>query len=342
MHFFTCDAASKAYIRSGFSTERPQDRKAFTMSFAIIIPVHRPKSNWLMSFINSYQSACQSEPKKSQDRIVLICTNSEEASFFSVFTRSFYPDLSIEVVDIESFARNALRSGDIVLAMRRNLNGGIINYKKFLAMKWAGLKNIETYIIIDCDASFIGRVNMSDFAIDVRKYYDSKLIIGTEIDFKEDELSLCAAINRESMLLLAPEHQDYIRNSGAARIYSWYLAPPTYTHKDVSEFFSYMERVHGSFERFLLKVRWYTFDNVVYNFFRFVAHDCSMLSYKEVEADDIPENLDVKAIGRLRDRFGIEPVWIPATAAFNEPAYSYGCLPKVKMIYHCDRIGQKT
>ena len=308
------------------------------LSQAILIPVHPPKVNWIIAFLNSVRLATQKLPDVAQPRIVLACTTHENSLFFSNILANFLDIAGVEILNVEAYIQGHLGSPRIKDAIGDREKNGVINIKKFIALHWAMENKIDLAVVIDSDVVCTKNADLSKFMAAAKRNYDTKTLHGAIIDDSRPESHWSHSINQASAAMLRVEHAAKLKADGLLGIYTWFMDPPTYTLKDLQGFFAYMTQTHGSLENFFLALTWYTFDYVVYGYYRAMELGTRIQSYNDIGVTVIPEILNLNMINMLRDHTGYAPVWLSCYAVFNEPALTAISYPDVALLYHFDRL----
>ncbi|CZT37401.1 hypothetical protein [Rhizobium sp. 9140] len=303
------------------------------MRRAIIIPVHSPKMNWIVSLINSYLASDTFASGEDQPRIVLACSDANELRLISANLLSVVRAKWVELIDVDEYCRLAIGSERAAQAMRQNANGAIVNLKKFVSLHWAARNHIDETILIDVDVMFSHTASFSDIFDHTASAYRSNIVIGTTLGPEE---SIYRKISYASLGLLAVEDQGKLKNDGTSEVYTWFSSPPFYPVSDVTAFFDYMAEVHGDFEGFLLSLTWHTFDNFVFNLYRSAVNGVEIKSYNHLGFANFAEVLSMTMIDTIEAKLGVKPTWLPFRSVVNDPLLALKH-SHVGLLFHVDR-----
>lgn len=303
------------------------------MRRAIIIPVHSPKLNWIVSLVNSYLASDMFASGEDKPRIVLACSDANELRLISANVLSVVRAKWVELIDLDEYCRLVVGSEKAAEAMRRNANGAIVNLKKFVALHWAARHLIDEVILIDVDVVFTHTASFSDIFEHTSSTYKSNIVLGTKLGPEE---SMFRKISYDSLGILAKEDQEKLKSKDVPEVYTWFSSPPFYPLADINSFFDYMADVHGDFERFLLSLTWHTFDNFVYNLYRSAVHGVELKSYNHLGFDNFAEALSMTMIDTIEAKFGIKPAWLPFKSVINDPLLALKH-SHVGLLFHVDR-----
>ncbi len=299
---------------------------------AIIIPVHPPKIFWAISFLNSLRLSHQ----KANARIVFACSNHADLGFFARTLSSLKLDGLAELINVEQHARYCFGHEEVERTLQ-DAGPAIINRKKYLALHWACMQQIEYSIVLDCDIMCLPNFDVDSFVGKVASSYNLKRQWGATL---AAELAALAypKINEQSLQMFSVEDQEKVRELGWDRIYTWFLDPPCYRLDDLQRFFSYMGEVHTNQRGFYEALSWHAFDNVVFTYFRALYCDTQILSYGSFGIAHLPEWLSVEQLSALSHSAGFRPSWATLVSSLNSPSALQSSFPECSILYHCDRM----
>jgi hypothetical protein len=296
----------------------------------IIIPVHRPKTNWLVSFLNSV--ALQGPDTQ---KLVLVTSNKDDAVYFGQ-ALAYHPLADrIKFLDAEAYGWATFGSQQLVDRLRRNADNSIVNLKKFLGLHWALQSGADYCICLDCDV--IALTTLSRVLEIGRDNYQERLYLGAGVEGFADSQRF-RQVMQESASLFGPDQQKAIREvTENFSLYTWFTDFPVYRKDDLNGFFAAMSEVHGSFPDFLCALRWASFDHMLYMLHRVSRGDARIFDYrKSLNIDTAPENLRPQELLRIGLESGYEAGWISAKSAFDHPE-AFRILPNLCLLMHFDR-----
>ena len=119
------------------------------MTNCLLIPVHPAKSNWLISFLNSIRTDCNSP--KPGFCVVLATTNHSEYRFFNRLRPLMPLKLDIRLICVDDYIRDRLKSPEVQDHFRKNERNGLVNTKKFVGLHWCLYQGFELIGSIDSD-----------------------------------------------------------------------------------------------------------------------------------------------------------------------------------------------
>jgi hypothetical protein len=297
----------------------------------ILIPVHRPKMNWLVSFLNSL--ALYDVPDHA--RIMLIASDRADFDYF-VAALSYHPlSKHLMVLNAADWVASNYSSA-LLQRLQENAEGAIINLKKMIGLQWA-LQNGAQYALC-LDSDVLAVAGLSQLYEIAKINHQKALYLGASIEGVEN-CDLLSRIIRETANLFAPDEQTTIAELTAGHtLYTWYGDLPVFAREDISAFFEYMQTVHGSMEGFLSSLRWATFDHMLYVFFRVSCRGAHIFDYrKKLRISALPEFLSPRELFIISMKTAYEVGWIGASNAYDHPE-AFRLLPKLCLLSHFDRI----
>ncbi len=298
---------------------------------AILIPIHRPKFNWLVSFLNSL--ALYDMPADA--RVMLIASDRGDFEYFAA-ALSYHP-LSKHLMVLNAADWIASHFSNALLErLRDNAEGAIINLKKMIGLQWALENGAQYALCLDSDVLAVAGVTQ---LYEVAKVNHQKaLYLGASIEGVEN-CELLNRIIRETASLFAPDEQKAIAElTSGHTLYTWYGDLPVFAREELVAFFEYMQTVHGSMEGFLSALKWGTFDHMLYVYFRICCRGAHIFDYrKKLRISALPEFLSPRELFIISMKSAYEVGWIGASAAYDHPE-AFRLLPKLCLLSHFDRI----
>jgi hypothetical protein len=305
---------------------------ADTIEDLILIPVHWPKANWLISFLNSL--ALHEVPESA--RILLVASNGGDLAHFAQ-ALSYHPlEKNLVLLDAEAWIESAFGSDALFQRLRENADESVINLKKFLGLHWALQNGVEYAICLDSDTLAItGTSRIHEVA---RENHEQALYLGAGIGGISNR-DLLGRILVESAGLFAPDEQKKIANfTDDHTLYTWFGDMPVYRREDLQAFFEYMTATHGSLVAFFSALRWATFDHMLYVFHRVSHGNARIFNYrKELGIAAPPEFLTPLELFKIGTATGYDVGWMGARAAFDHPE-AFRILPNLTLLSHFDRF----
>jgi hypothetical protein len=298
----------------------------------LLVPVHRPKMNWLVSFLNSIALY----PVPEAARILLVASNERDARYFKQ-ALSFHPlTNNLLYLDAEAWIADAFQSSALVERLRKNTDRCVINLKKVAGLHWALENGFEYAVCVDSDTLAVaGLAHLHEVA---RDNYDASLYLGATIEGAANR-ELLGGIIQKSAELFAPEEQKSIAEfTDGHTLYTWFSDVPAYRAEDLRAFFAYMQTTHGSMASFLSALRWGTFDHMLYALFRVARGQARIFDYgKELGIAVIPESLSPRDLFQIGTETGYEVGWMSAAKAYEHPE-AFRILPNLSLLMHFDRF----
>jgi hypothetical protein len=304
----------------------------------LIIPINRKKTPWLIAFLNSiitYQDI--STPIEFD--IVFASTDINEYKYFSKLLNSLQIPLKIRtncnigIISIENYIKENLSFIKLLYRFKCNEDNSIINIKKFVALHWAMSSNYEWAVCIDCDTAAISNINnMLEILInnyETNSYFFSCGNSRTSID------NIFAGCSN----LFSLEDKRKIDNfTNRGLLGNWFFDAPTYKISDMRDFFEYMSINHGSLENWFTRLKWGTFDHIVYTYWRCLYKKCSIIDYNTtLGIPYIPEELGYNELISIYGKYSYAPVWMSAWEFSLNPDI-INSIPNIRLVFHCDRF----
>lgn len=302
------------------------------MEYLIVIPAHRPKINWLVSFLNSV--ALHAVP--SEAKILVIASDRNDHHYFTQALSHHRLAANLLFLDAEAWIRDNLGSDALVERLRQNTDRCAINLKKFVGLSWALQNGVETTICLDSDTLAVaGLARIHEVA---RGNHEEALYIGGSIG-RAPNRDLLAGIVRESATLFAPAARlEIAARTNGHTLYTWFADMPVYGAEHLRGFFACMEATHGSLALFLAALRWETFDHLLYMFYRVCFHGARIFDcHKELGIGAIPELLTPRELFQIGTATGYDVGWMSAGKAYDHPE-AFRILPNLSLLSHFDRF----
>lgn len=215
---------------------------------AICIPIHPKHYTYGYNIIN--------ELEDTNVDLYFIFTNLQDKELFT-------NTLS------ENYKLNFLLLSDFTIAYN------LITYKRsFVPLKklYALLKLYNKYDYISCIDSEIQFIKKNIFYEIMKNIVDSKIICGGILDDNMSEIK----IMKETLTAITPEndHSKLQKLSNDFKIYTWWSNLPVYDCKKAEHFLKWIN-FDNTF--FCLKLNWYVFDDMLYNYFCILFYDYKLL-----------------------------------------------------------------
>ena len=300
------------------------------MKRCIVIPVHPPKANWLMACLTSMRNhlVIASCPF----RIVLATSNYPDYRFFNRLLELLPCSELIELVCIEEYIVDTLGFHRFAERYRRNEARVIVNAKKFMALHWAMRNGYDWIASVDSDMCAIRDVS-SLFTTLIRNY-ESALYFGHS-SHDDDRF---VEINAGCRGLFGNADQDALRQlTKKDRVYAWFFDIPTYKGSDLRSFFDDMTAGHDSLEDWLCRLDYFSFEHLVFLFWRCLRQGAVLIDYHEIGLFNIPEYLNFPELMRIKSRYDYVPAWVQFREMLAEPDLARA-LPEVSLLFHYDRM----
>ena len=115
----------------------------------IIIPIHPPKLNFLVSFLKSIE--CHQLLSKTKVDIVLAVTNSAEGGYILRAIRTIGFELSIEILTIDRYIYDTLQLPGVGEFLKNGAGGAMAVLKKIAALHWASKDGDLLNVCVDAD-----------------------------------------------------------------------------------------------------------------------------------------------------------------------------------------------
>ena len=295
----------------------------------LLIPVHPPKTNWLMGFLNSLGAPAKGAPLNF--RIVIATSNYDEFRFFNRLVHLMPCSEAIDLVCVESYLVDTLGHHELAERYRGNVDQCIVNLKKLVAISWAVEAGYEWIACIDCDVSSL-RDPTALFPHLIRNY-ESGLYFGTSTDLQvfRDVTGNCSRLFGEAD---QQRLRDITRDDSC---YAWFFDVPFYKAVDYTAFLSDMAAGTGSVEAWLQRITYHSFEHVIFLMWRCLHRGARLIDLADMRIGGIPEFLGFQDLMRIRTKHGYEPAWVP----FKEMLYQPDILqsfPNVTLSCHVDRF----
>ena len=297
----------------------------------ILIPVHRSKANWLVSFLNSLALYDVAENAK----LLLIATDSSESVYFTGILSHHRLSKHLLLLNASDWI-TANFSDALLQRLQENSDGSIINLKKMIGLQWALQGGIQYALCLDCDVlALAGLQRIHEVA---KTNHQKSLYLGAGIA-DAPNCELLTRIIRETAGLFAPEEQAAIADlTSGHTLYTWYGDMPVFSRQDLISFFDYMQSVHGSMEGFLSALKWATFDHMLYVFHRVISRGARIFDYRKTLAITAPpEFLNPRELFAISMKTGYEVGWIGASTAYDQPE-AFRLLSNLCLLSHFDRF----
>jgi hypothetical protein len=297
---------------------------------AIIIPVHKPKSNFIFSFLLSLSSSQHDFPESV--KIYLACSFIADMHAFRNIVSVIPRDIAnkVEVIAIEDIIGKL--GGDRAFpktkaALDDASFKGIINLKKLLALYYLRDAYVS-YAIVDSDILAVGP--MDRMFARLHYNFDKKVIPGNVMD---QSIPIIAKIRAEFGKVCRSPVDEYIMSFNG-----WFFEPPYYTNNILTDFFKFCQRGYASLDEFFSCLMWGSFDD----FFRHAFLQAE-LGYQRLILTDVlghaspceflmPEDRE-----RLRHTYGLFPIWISLVRITQEYTFKPSQLADYSLILHVDR-----
>ncbi len=128
-----------------------------------------------------------------------------------------------------------------------------------------------------------------------------------------------------------------INQRNLSNLYTWYMDPPLYGMRDANSFLKHIDETHGSFESFLLKQNFYSFDYMTFLYYQVCFSGWDFIDYSSDGIEETPEDLSFDSLYFICSKYKYVPTWIPAFKACKSVSLTKAAFPEVVMLYHMDR-----
>lgn len=295
---------------------------------ALMIPIHPAKFNWLYTFLRSIP---ESEIKKLNFELVLLVSNEKERIQISRAINSLNQDFShiIQYLDIHSYIDIYLNDSKLLERYIKNEDKCIVNLKKFLGLHWGS--SLYDYIaMIDCDTIFNYTTSML-FGQLIDNYKTKKIFIGGEnvsdiiSNIQKNSASFFSEDNFKELEKLTKNFQSY----------SWFFDVPFYERNDLKDFYDFLLLENIDNYNFWIKVDWWSFEHIVYQFYLIMKKDFVFINYGDTCRNTLPENLTYSDLNKIYLKYQYYPVWARFRNVLSSPENYSG--QGVSLFYHVDR-----
>lgn len=310
---------------------KPIGQKAY--KYALVIPVHEQKANWLMGFLNSYMLHHRFG---SNFEIVLAVSNEHEFNLFNRMLTKLYPTVPYCLFNVEKYLMVDLGSMELVERYRNNTDLCIVNIKKFAAMHWASKQSYEYLMVKDCDSYFFrsGATPLFKRAID---NYNKKIYLGSNVlngmggEGFSQIIATCASGFRDD------DYEQVKYFTKQFNIYPWFFDIPFYKTSELTGFFALMSRNFAGFDKWLNTMTWHHFEHLIFIFYRVIYGGAQLIDFSESGISGPPEALDLIGVLSLYQQYDYCPLWVSATRVLHQ-AEILAKLDNVSLLYHMDRF----
>ncbi len=237
----------------------------------------------------------------------------------------------IKVISVGDYLHDHLGSDDLMNRFNHNIEGGIINLKKFGALHWALKSGYHWMACIDSDTL---AVRPLEGLFDVlRQNYAAARYIGNSVENVglHEILTSCRAY-------FLPEDQVKIKNlTNDDSLYTWFFDVPFYEAADLADFFVYMADRYGSVNGFLCQLRVSSFEHILYVQWRSLYRGATLVNCSALGIYGDPEHWGFHTLMRVRDKFAYETSWARAGEFLINPDMLQA-MPNLRMLFHFDRM----
>lgn len=298
----------------------------------LIIPVHRGKAPWFLGFLKSVFDNRGSLPPLDFD-IIIATSNCEEMHFFARLIEALQISSNIVLISIDDYIEHNLLFHRLLQRYRANADRSVINIKKFAALHFVMEAHYDFAACIDCDSRAITDINgMFDKLV---QNYELGMYFGAPCSariFIADISVACRTLFSEADQIRINEF------TRSGKMSPWFFDVPTYRLNDVRNFFSYMADSNGSLEDWFVKLKWGSFDHLVFIYWRCLNGYSKLIDYDaDLGIPFVPEELGVNDLIRIYNEYAYSPIWMRAQEFANFPEAKV-TLPQLRLIFHCDRL----
>ena len=306
------------------------------MERCLIIPVHPPKCNWLLAFLTSlnFRHALSTKPPGDASdafSVVLAVSNFADLVFFERLLNATGLAAGVRFFLVDAYILDTINSPRLLARFQDNTDGCVVNLKKLLALHWAESRGCEWALCIDSDVLAIQDMQgLFDVLID---NYNSRKYFGAS-----GQSGLFEKINQATSGVFPESDRAALQEvSKSGSFYCWFFDVPCYKTSDFMRCLHHMAGPDGAIENWFLAIDHYSFDHLLFIFWRLVHDQGIAVDYTELGIDRLPENLTSHDLLRISDRYGYCPAWINTVAMAMEPGV-IGRLPNLRIAYHFDRL----
>ncbi|MDR2154257.1 MAG: hypothetical protein LBE78_04420 [Burkholderiaceae bacterium] len=296
---------------------------------ALLIPVHVAKINWLVSLLNTTRERLRENEPLNFD-IILVVSNDGEREIIRKSLDFFCERMTpfIKYFNAQGYIEAKYGNGKILERYRRNDDKCIVNLKKFISLYFF-MNKYEYIAVIDCDCIFVSDPNIL-FPKLVENYLTGEYFSGggggvAFTSIMED----CASFFGEE------EVQKLKEMSSSFKLFPWFFDVPIYSSVDLKSFFNFMFSKSTDEEGFWLKLKWGSFEHIIYIFYRALFLDGKIRDYSGMFPGKIPEHLTQSEIEKIKYIYDYSPAWLRFRAVVNEtmsPSKN-----DFSLLYHVDR-----
>lgn len=325
-----------AYVKDMLVSKRilnEQEKTPKIYKYAIIIPIHEQKANWLIGFLNSYLLHNSS----SKDfEIILAVSNEHEFNVFNRMLTQLYSNVPFFLFNVEKYINSEIGISNLIERYRNNTDGCIVNLKKFLAMHWAVKQSYEYILVKDCDSYFYRETDIGLFNQAIKNYnkyiyLGGNIINGLGGDGFSKILRTCAQNFKENDFEKIRHHtKDF-------SVYPWFFEIPFYKVSDLRNFFNLMVENATDLGSWLETMSWHHFEHLIFIFYRIIYFNARLIDYSEDGISGPPEDLALVDILMLYRKYDYCPLWVSATKTLHQVEVLEK-LDNTSLLYHMDRF----
>lgn len=296
------------------------------MKYAVIIPIHSKKINWLNLCLSSLVSAGGGE----FDIVLLVSNFAEEVVIARALDFIFKGKIQgVRFLNIESYITIRLCNESLLKRYQANQERCIVNLKKFLGLHWA--KDFYDFILcVDCDIVFLHNTHVI-FKRALQNYHQNLYFAGfrSNPSIFGDILQACASFF-EGLNILGSQRREVLKSiTQDFTSYPWFFDIPAYASRDLVEFFDAM----GNFWE---RITWHSFEHIIFVYWRLLMRDAKLISYtQELGITAGTEELSIEEISNIQMRYGYLPLWISYRRLLMADCSL--CF-EIPIAFHADRI----
>ncbi|WP_215763276.1 hypothetical protein [Acetobacter sp. P1H12_c] len=293
----------------------------------IVIPVHLPKANWLISFLSSIEA----QGGYDNFEIILGASNEHEYRMFARMIPAIHKKLKVKYVNIEGFIKSKLKSDLLTQRFIANTDRCIVNVKKFILLIWALEHGYHGIMSLDADTA--ASKSLVSLFSSLRLNYRKNIYIGTS--YERGDITTIADDCRRHF---GDKAKDIFQSSDGKIVYTWFFDAPFYESTDLAEFFDRMSQIHGSLVKWLMTIRYEDFEHTIFQYWRAIEKGSVFFDTQSFTHNFLPESYLYSHLATIYDATMYCPTWIYTWEFLHQPDI-LAALPDVHMLSHFDRMG---
>lgn len=309
------------YDRLALWRRRPSDPTTSTSSRdLLVVPVHPPKVNYALSLLISLGST--TDP--GFDVLFVITHDGERAVFEQIISAVQVP-CTVHVVSAQDIITDLVSSGAAVDFMT-NARRQVINAKKFAGLMWGLRHGYDVMACVDSETVFTKPP--------LRLFSNLRDNNSRAEYFSAPALDYRMLIEAPARLLSSSDQDVIERLTGGFEQYCWFFDIPTYPSADFQDFIDYMTVEHGDLETFFCKLRYETFEHMLFVYYLLATRRAVLIDYSKIIGSQREAlHLTPEDLGLIRSAHSYAPRWISLMATITSTVTA-----DVDALTHTDRL----